>query len=216
MLLGCTSDTAKMYLLTQKHSYRGPCVTFGKMRYLGFTQRSSWGSWPSEWGSLNLSPKDTALLHGLTAAHVAKKTARILRNPKFCSEFTTAPPPLTLILSHVNPDHVFRNYLFTILINITLSSTPGSSNWSLPLSILPNFYATLPLRNADVTLSDKQTSPISVSNVRSVQIMNLIIMQVTPTVCYFHPLTSKYSPQHHLLKCPQCTLRVKNRVTNTK
>ena len=100
----------------------------------------------------------------------------------------------------------------TILLNITLSSTPWSSNWSLPLSIQPTRF----LSNiTDVTLSIRQTSSISISNVTSGQITKLITMQVTPTVSYFHPLASKYSPQHPLLKSPQCTLRVKNRVTKT-
>jgi hypothetical protein len=65
------------------------CVTFRKMRYWGFSQRSSWGSCPRASGSLNLSSKDTVLLHELTAAHLAKNIARIL-SPKFRSVFTTA------------------------------------------------------------------------------------------------------------------------------
>ena len=62
-----------MYLRTPKNTVTwAPWVTFRKMRYLGFSQRSSWGSCPWASGSLNLNPKDTALLHGLLAAHVAK------------------------------------------------------------------------------------------------------------------------------------------------
>jgi hypothetical protein len=116
-------------------------------------------------------------------------------------------PPLDPILSHRNPVHALRNYFFTIHLNITLASTPWSSNWSLPLSILPDFKATFPLRSAYVTLSTRRTSSISTSKVTSVQITKLLLMQVTPTVSYFHTLTSKYSLQHPLLKYPQCTLR---------
>jgi len=143
--------------------------------------------------------------------------------PKNCSHFEEpkisfrihTSSPLYPILSHLNPFHALRLFAYNQLKYYPLIYALVFQLLS-SLSILPDFYATFPLRSADVTLSISQTSSISISNVTSVQITNLIIMQVTPTFTYFHPLTSKYSPQQPLLKCPQCTLRVKNRVTNTK
>jgi hypothetical protein len=38
---------------------------------------------------------------------------------------------------------------------------------------------------------------------RRVQIMKLLIMQISPTARHFIPLRSKYSPQHPVLKHPQ-------------
>lgn len=85
--------------------------------------------------------------------------------PKNCSHFEEPKisfrihnsPPLDPILSHVNPVHAHRNYLFTIHLNIILSSTLWSSNSSLPLSVPPDFYATFPFRRADATVSDRPT-----------------------------------------------------------
>lgn len=104
-----------------------PFVTFCKIRYLGFSHRSSWRScvWVS--GSQNLSPKGPT--SGASSSSYGQKIARILRNPKFRSVFTRAWP-LTLS-SATWIQSTPSDYLLTININITLSSMLFSSNWSL-------------------------------------------------------------------------------------
>jgi len=153
-------------------------------------------------GSLNLSPKDTVQLHDLIAAQLLA-----FEKPKIVFHIHNSPP-LDPVRSHMNPIHALRNYLFTIHLNITLPSTPRSSN-SLVLYPSYQIYTQHSLQKC-WRHTIRQTSSISVSNVKSAQTTNLIIRQVTPTVSHWHTLTSQYSPQHPLLKCPQRTLRVEN------
>jgi hypothetical protein len=76
------------------------------------------------------------------------------------------------------------------------------------------FVRNIPSRTADVTLSDgpAQSALVTLRQYKSWTSWQCRSPQPSPTSTLLHP---NIPPQHPLLKCPHCTIRVKNRVTNT-
>lgn len=129
-----------------------PWVTFRKMRYLGFSKRSSWGSCPWASGSLHLSPKDAVLLRELIAAHVAKTLLAFWGTQNFfpCSQQTTPWPYPQPHESIPRPPKlvVYNPLKYCPLIYALVFQLVSSF-------IHPTrFRRSIPSRSPDVTLSD--------------------------------------------------------------
>jgi hypothetical protein len=120
-----------------------------------------------------------------------------------CSQRSAAVP----ILSQLNPLRTARQAnLPNIHSDPTISSTTRSSEWSLSFGLshqnLLHFsllsymcHMTCPPHSLWFDLLNEIW--------RSMQIMNLLIVQLYPLTSYFIPLTSKYSPHNPVFKLPQ-------------
>ena len=136
------------------------------------------------------------------SSSASQKIPHILLNPK-AHYHVHKILPLASILSQITLVHTFPSYFLKINFNITLPATPKCSKSSLSfkfphqkpicISLLPHVFH---MSNPSHTL-DSITQIIF--GVR-VKIMKLLIMHFSPVLCYFPPLTSKYLPQHPILK----------------
>jgi len=106
-------------------------------------------------------------------------------------------PPLIRMLSHINPFHVFPNYLLKIHLNIILPSKPSSSKRYISLRF-PHQNPVCNSPPAIRVMCPANLIPLDFT-IRiifwwGVQIMNLVTMHSPST-----PLTPKHIPQYTIL-----------------
>jgi hypothetical protein len=141
----------------------------------------------------------------LTLTQLLKKFPTFFGTGRFITVFTTACH-WSLILNQTNRVHTFSSYFPKIHSNIILPSTPRSSAWSPPFRVSDwnvcmshVMRATCPTHlildlNTLMTFGEEQN------------VMKQHITQSSSASHHFLPLTTKYSPQHPVLKHPQSTL----------
>jgi hypothetical protein len=109
-----------------------------------------------------------------------------------------APGPM---LSQTHLVHIFLPYFPNIHSNFIFTSTPTSSTRSLPF-----MFSDLLTHACFMPRSSHPPWFDHLKNVWcSIQVVKLLIIQYSPASHPFSPLTSKYSPQHPVLKHPQST-----------
>ena len=99
-------------------------------------------------------------------------------------------------------DLIWVSYYFKIHFHIITAFIPAfsfrfSNHEPTGISFLPSMYATC-ANHITILFKDPDIWC-------EVQIKKLLIMQFSPTFCYFVPFTYKYSPQHSLLIYFLCT-----------
>jgi hypothetical protein len=115
-------------------------------------------------------------------------------------------PSLGPILRERNPLHTFPPYFPKIHTNIILPSTPWSSELSSP-DFPPKVLYAFRICACYMSLQSHPPWFNHPNNIWwSLQVMKFLIMQSSPASRYFLRLTSKYSPQHPVLKHPQSVL----------
>jgi hypothetical protein len=128
----------------------------------------------------------------------------ILWNPKVHYRVYKSPP-LFPILSQISPVRTIPSYLRSILI----LSNPYVFVFlvvSFLLAFPPISYVHSSSPHSCYMLFQSHPPWLDHSNYtwRRVQVMKLLVMQFSPTSRHFVSLRSKYSPQHPVLKHPQC------------
>jgi len=149
---------------------------------------------PNSTVSMEQSPSWKANTH--TAS---QEIPHLLWNPKV-NYLVHKGPSLVLPLSQAHPAHNFPPYFPKI------HSTPKTSKWSLTFSIYNQnivcisliFHACYMPRPSNPPWFDQPNNTW-----RKVEVMRLSIKQSSSDSCHFFPLSSKYPPQHPVLKHPQ-------------
>jgi len=135
----------------------------------------------------------------------SQEIPRILRSSKVHYRVYKCSPPV--LLSQINPIHTPHSTL-KIHLNITILSTPGSSQWSLSFRFPhQNPVCTSPLPNTCYMFRASHPSWFDYpKNIWwGVEIIKFLIMYLSPFSCYLVRLRPKYSSQHPILKYPQLT-----------
>ena len=118
---------------------------------------------------------------------------------------TQERPPVPF-LNQLHPVPMTPSNFLKFHLNIILQSTTWSPQWPLSLRLFPHTicvqlypppYAPQALPIAFVSILPPA------QNWEGVQIIQLLVMQLSPFPCHLVPLRSKYSPQHPILKHPQ-------------
>jgi len=115
--------------------------------------------------------------------------------------------PTTCLFSETHPPIL----LFKVYFNI-LSSTPRTSKWFFPSSFpTKTLYISLISHVCWVLCPSQLHSFDYLNNIwQWVQIIKFFMMQVSPSCCYFHPLSTKYLLHHLVLEhlLPVCKIAV--------
>jgi hypothetical protein len=118
------------------------------------------------------------------------KISQLLWNPKVNCRLHKSPP-LVPILSQIDPVHTTLSYLRPILMLSSLLRL------DLPSGLLPSGFHMKPLYGfLFLPYVLHHSNYIS----RNVQVVNLLIMQLSSNSYYFIYLRSRYSPQHLVLE----------------
>jgi hypothetical protein len=106
--------------------------------------------------------------------------------------------PLVPVLNHMLPVHTFSNYFPNIHSNTVFTFTLRSSAFSSFHIFQPNYCNNFSTPHACYMNCTSHSSWLDHTNNiwYRVQVMKLLIMQSSSDFCHFHPLRSKYSPQH--------------------
>jgi hypothetical protein len=105
------------------------------------------------------------------------------------------------ICPYPEPDHPVNSsplYLSKIQLNIIHPPTSWSSYWSLSFWLSHQYTHSSFLNSFYIPFSSSFSSNRCNYTRRRVQVMKLLTMQLSPTLCHFIPLRSKYSPLHPL------------------
>jgi hypothetical protein len=146
------------------------------------------------WGILystptELTPWSRVLLDKPRVRSASPEIPRILRNPKAHHRVNKSSPPAP-ILSQMNSIHIPKPYFPKMHLNGILSSTPRSFQWSPPFRPPnQNFVCTSDLPHARHMPRPSHPPCFDHPNITGwrVQTMQLLIMQFSPTSCYFIP-----------------------------
>src|SRR5215475_13412528 len=152
------------------------------------------------------TPWSRVLLEKLTSNLCSySRNSPHLWNPKVPHRTHKCPPPVP-ILSQLHTVPTTPSYFLKIHLNIILPSTSWSPQWSLSLRLPhqhPVYTSILPhTRHMPCpSHSSRFYHPHYIG--QGVQIIQLLVMQLSPFPRHLVPLRSKYSPQHPILKHPQ-------------
>jgi hypothetical protein len=116
--------------------------------------------------------------------------------------------PLVPIINQINPVHITPSYLSKINFNIIHPPTFWSPKWSLSFWLSHQYPTCIPPLPLSCYMPCPSHPPwLDHCNYswRRVQVMTLLIMQLSPTSSHFISLRSKYFPQQSVLKHPQST-----------
>jgi hypothetical protein len=140
---------------------------------------------------------------GANSHSASQEIPRLLWNPKVHC-YVHKNPSLVLLLNQMNPVHTLPPKLPKANSNIILQSTRRSFEWSLLFRFSNrNFVCISHVPHACYMPAILVFDFITLIKLDgSVQFITLLIMQSSPASRHFHPLGSKYSPQHLVPEYP--------------
>jgi len=146
------------------------------------------------------------LLEKLTSKHCSwSQNSPHLWNPKVPHRTHKCPPPVPILSQPHSVPMTPSNFL-KVHLNIILPSMSWSPQWP-PSLWLPHqhpVHTSILPHTRHIPCPPHSSRFYHPHNIGwAVQIIQLLVMQLSPFPCHLIPLRSKYSPQHPILKHPQ-------------